>query len=115
CKSDMYDHSCSEDALIMYGAALDKALGRSLFLLMFFVTGFLASSASYAFGPVQSVGLGSSGAIFGVFGAFIAYNYRRRDLAQAAANLRWALMLILLNALHTLGIRPIDWPAHLGR
>src|SRR5207247_1351008 len=101
-------------ALWIFGAAMEQALGRTRFLLVFFVTGFLASAASYAFGPVQSVGVGASGAIFGVFGAFIAYNYRRRDLAQAAANLRWALMLILLNALLTLGIRQIDWRAQLG-
>jgi membrane associated rhomboid family serine protease len=101
-------------ALWIFGAAMELALGRSRFLLVFFLTGFLASATSYAFGPVESVGVGASGAIFGVFGAFIAYNYRRRDLAQAAANLRWALMLILLNALLTLGIRQIDWRAHLG-
>src|SRR6266511_15974 len=101
-------------ALWIFGAAMEQALGRTRFLWVFFVTGFLASAASYAFGPVESVGVGASGAIFGVFGAFIAYNYRRRDLAQAAANLRWALMLILLNALLTLGIRLIDWRAHLG-
>jgi membrane associated rhomboid family serine protease len=101
-------------ALWIFGAAMEGALGRTRFLLVFFVTGFLASTASYAFGPLGSVGVGASGAIFGVFGAFIAYNYRRRDLAQAAANLRWALMLILLNALLTLGISRIDWRAHLG-
>ncbi|HET7869132.1 MAG TPA: rhomboid family intramembrane serine protease [Actinomycetota bacterium] len=101
-------------ALWIFGTAMEQALGRNRFLLVFFVTGFLASATSYAFGPLGSVGVGASGAIFGVFGAFIAYNYRRRDLAQAAANLRWALMLILLNALLTLGIRLIDWRAHLG-
>jgi membrane associated rhomboid family serine protease len=101
-------------ALWIFGAAMEGALGRTRFLLVFFLTGFLASATSYAFGPLGSVGVGASGAIFGVFGAFIAYNYRRRDLAQAAANLRWAVMLILLNALLTLGIRQIDWRAHLG-
>jgi membrane associated rhomboid family serine protease len=101
-------------ALWIFGTAMEQALGRTRFLLVFFLTGFLASATSYAFGPVGSVGVGASGAIFGVFGAFIAYNYRRRDLAQAAANLRLALMLILLNALLTLGISRIDWRAHLG-
>jgi membrane associated rhomboid family serine protease len=101
-------------ALWIFGAAMEQALGRTRFLLVFFVTGLLASAASYAFGPVESVGVGASGAIFGVFGAFIAYNYRRRDLALAAANLRWAVMLILLNAVLTLGFRQIDWRAHVG-
>jgi membrane associated rhomboid family serine protease len=58
--------------------------------------------------------VGASGAIFGIFGAFIAYNYRRRDTALGAANLRTALMLIVLNALLAVGYSAIDWRAHLG-
>jgi membrane associated rhomboid family serine protease len=101
-------------ALWIFGAAMELALGRTRFLLVFFVTGFLASAASYAFGPVVSVGVGASGAIFGVFGAFIAYNYRRRDLAIAAARLRMAMILILINAVFAFYVRQIDWRAHLG-
>ena len=44
--------------------------------------GVLASAASYAFGPVQTLAVGASGAIFGIFRAFVAYNYRRRHLAS---------------------------------
>lgn len=101
-------------ALWIFGTAIEDALGRTRFLLVFFVTGFLASATSYAFGPVEAVGVGASGAIFGVFGAFIAYNYRRRHLALAAANLRWAMMLILLNAVLAIGFAGIDWRAHVG-
>lgn len=101
-------------ALWIFGTAMEDALGRTRFLLVFFVTGFLASATSYAFGPVEAVGVGASGAIFGVFGAFIAYNYRRRHLALAAANLRWAMMLILLNAVLAIGFAGIDWRAHVG-
>jgi membrane associated rhomboid family serine protease len=98
----------------LFGRMVEASFGRTWMVLIYVVAGFLASVASYAFGPVTGLAVGASGAISGVFGAFIAYNYRRRDLAQAAANLRWALMLILLNALLTLGIRLIDWRAHLG-
>ena len=101
-------------ALWIFGAAMEQALGRTRFLLVFFVTGFLASAASYAFGPVESVGVGASGAIFGVFGAFIAYNYRRRQHAMNAANLRMALTVIVLNAVIAIGYSSIDWRAHVG-
>ncbi len=50
-------------------------------VLIYVVAGFLASVASYAFGPVTALAVGASGAISGVFGAFIAYNYRRRHTA----------------------------------
>jgi membrane associated rhomboid family serine protease len=101
-------------ALWIFGSFTETYLGRTRFVVIFFVTGFVASATSYAFGPVQSVGVGASGAIFGVFGAFIAYNFRRRHLPQAAAQLRWALMLILLNAVLAFGFAGIDWRAHVG-
>ncbi len=100
-------------ALWLFGTLIEGTFGRARFLLIYFVSGFLASVASYAFGPM-AVGVGASGAIFGVFGAFVAYNYRRRYLAAAAANLRWAFTLILLNAFLAFSYRAIDWRAHLG-
>jgi membrane associated rhomboid family serine protease len=101
-------------ALYLFGAMIDTNLGRTRFLLIYFVTGFLASVTSYTFGDVLDTGVGASGAIFGVFGAFIAYNYRRRHLAMASANLRWAAMLLVLNAFIALGVGRIDWHAHVG-
>ena len=102
-------------ALWLFGRGIEGSLGRTWFLVTYFVAGFLASAASYAFGPVTALGVGASGAIFGIFGAFIAYNYRRRHTALGAANLRSALTLVLLNALLAIGYRSvIDWRAHLG-
>ena len=102
-------------ALWLFGSIVESNLGRPRMVVIYVLSGFLASVASYAFGPVSSVGVGASGAIFGIFGAFIAFNYRRRHLAMAEANLRWAGMLIVLNILlaFAFGGR-IDWRAHLG-
>ncbi len=105
-------------ALYLFGNMLESNLGRTRVILIFFVTGFVASAASYAFWPIESVGtgvgVGASGAIFGIFGAFIAYNYRRRHLTVEAANLRWAVTMLLLNAFLAFGFPSIDWRAHLG-
>jgi membrane associated rhomboid family serine protease len=101
-------------ALYLFGTMIESNLGRTRMLLIYLVTGFLASATSYAFGPIVAVGVGASGAIFGVFGAFIAFNYRRRHLAMASANLRWAATMLVLNAFLALGFREIDWRAHLG-
>jgi membrane associated rhomboid family serine protease len=101
-------------ALWLFGNVVETEFGRTRFLLIFFVSGFLASVASYAFGPLLEVGVGASGAIFGVFGAFIAYNFRRRHLAMAAANLRTAITLIVLNAILAFSFASIDWRAHVG-
>jgi len=103
----------------LFGRVVESVYGKTWMLLIYLVAGFLASVASYAFAPVTSIdpgalAVGASGAISGVFGAFIAYNYRRRHLAPNAANLRMALTVIVLNAFIAVAYRSIDWRAHVG-
>jgi membrane associated rhomboid family serine protease len=98
----------------LFGRVVESVFGRTWMLLIFLVSGFLASVASYAFGPFLALAVGASGAISGVFGAFIAYNYRRRHLAANAANLRMALTVIVLNAFIAVVYSSIDWRAHVG-
>jgi len=98
----------------LFGRTVEGALGRTWMVVIYMVSGFLASVASYAFGPVTTLAVGASGAIAGVFGAFIAYSYKRRHMAMWAANLRMALTVIVLNAVISLGYRAIDWRAHVG-
>jgi membrane associated rhomboid family serine protease len=100
-------------ALWIFGSVVEQELGHLRFLLIFFVTGLFASAVSYAFGP-NAVGIGASGAVFGIFGAFVAYNYRRRHLALASARLRGAVMLLVINAVFALSMPGIDWRAHVG-
>jgi membrane associated rhomboid family serine protease len=101
-------------ALWLFGQFVDQTYGTPRFLLLFFLTGFLASATSYAFGPANTIGVGASGAVFGIFGAFIAYHFRRRRSAMSAASLRWAMTMIVLNAFLAFAFRAIDWHAHLG-
>src|SRR5207245_7902717 len=63
-------------ALYLFGYLIEDAFGRPQFLAIYFITGFLASAASFAFGPVGEVGVGASGAILGLLGAWLAFNYR---------------------------------------
>ena len=98
----------------LFGRVVESVYGRTWMLLIYLLSGFLASVASYAFGPVLALAVGASGAISGVFGAFIAYNYRRRHLAANAANLRMALTVIVLNAFIAVAYSSIDWRAHVG-
>jgi len=98
-------------ALWLFGDFVERGFGRLQMLFLFLLSGWLGSVTSYAFG---SGGAGASGAIFGLFGAFIAYNLRRRGTVLASANLRLAVTLLVINAVFALGVRQIDWHAHLG-
>jgi rhomboid protease GluP len=101
-------------ALYLFGYLIENAFGKARYIAIYFVAGFLGNVTSFAFGDVIAVGAGASGAIFGLLGAWIAYNYRRRGTALAEANLRWALILIGLNTFIALSFHSIDWRAHLG-
>jgi membrane associated rhomboid family serine protease len=102
-------------ALWIFGPVVERELGRVRFLAIFLTTGLFASAASYAFANVPAqVSVGASGAIFGVVGAFVSYNYRHRELAVAAARLRGLVPFLLLNVVLTFSFPLIDWRAHVG-
>jgi membrane associated rhomboid family serine protease len=101
-------------ALYLFGYLIEEAFGKVRFVAIYLVCGFLASVASFAFGPVVEVGVGASGAIFGLLGAWVAYNYRRRSMRHNRGNLQGAYFLILLNLVLSFSIPGIDWRAHVG-
>jgi membrane associated rhomboid family serine protease len=101
-------------ALWVFGSMVERDYGRVQMLLIYLVSGFLASVASYVWSDPRTLSVGASGAIFGIFGAFFAYNYRRRHTALGSANLRTALSLLVINAILAFSISGIDWRAHVG-
>ena len=101
-------------ALWLFGQVVERDYGSVRFTLIYFIGGFVASAASYAYGPEVAVAAGASGAVFAILGAFVAYNYRRRHVALAAANLRTAVGLIMINLFLAFVIPGIDWRAHAG-
>jgi len=102
-------------ALYLFGSLVEDAYGPVRFLAIYLVSGLLASVASFVFGPPGLVGVGASGAIFGLLGAWFAYNYRRREMRFHRANLQGAVSLIVLNLVLSAGLSSIiDWRAHVG-
>ena len=101
-------------ALWIFGSMLEPEIGRSRFLIVYLVTGLGASAASYAFLSPFTVGVGASGAIFGIFGIFLVYNYRRRHTPLGAARLRTGVVLLVINLAIGFSVPGIDWRAHIG-
>jgi membrane associated rhomboid family serine protease len=100
--------------LWILGSMAEPAFGSARFVALYFISGFLASVASFWLGPVNQIGVGASGAIFGLLGAWAAFGFRRRDTAFGAAQLRWALLWIAINVFFGLSVSGIDNFAHLG-
>ena len=102
-------------ALWIFGSIVEPEIGRWRFLTVYLLTGLAAAASSYAFQPSpEIVGIGASGAVFGIFGVFLVYNYRRRYTALGAARLRQGLIMLALNLFLGFSISGIDWRAHVG-
>lgn len=93
--------------LLIVGPAVEVLLGKVRFLSLYLIAGLGGSVGSYLLGPRAELGLGASGAIMGVLGAYIVIGLRRRlPVAPVVA-------LLVLNVL--IGFSGnIDWRAHLG-
>lgn len=100
--------------LYLFGNLVEGVFGSARFVAIYLVTGFCASAASFAFGGPNRVAAGASGAIFGLLGAWLAYNWRRRELFLAQANLRGVLILIAINLVLGFSVPGIDNTAHIG-
>jgi membrane associated rhomboid family serine protease len=94
-------------ALLIVGPAVEVLLGKVRFLALYLIAGLGGSVGSYLLSAPNILGLGASGAIMGVIGAYIVLGLRRRlPIAPVVA-------LLVLNLI--IGFTGgIDWRAHLG-
>lgn len=99
-------------ALYVYGPTLERLLGSGRFLALYVVAGFVGSAASFTVGRT-ALGVGASGAIFGLLGALIAYAWRRRDRG-GMAQLQGLLLIVGINLFLAVSIPNIDNAAHIG-
>lgn len=95
-------------ALFSLGTPIENFYGRRNYIFILFTSLLAGSVTSYLFNPPQTLAVGASGMIFGLFGA-LAVTGRRMG-----ANLKEAASLIGINLVIPFLIPGIDWKAHLG-
>ncbi len=95
-------------ALASLGPMLETALGRSRFLALYVLSALGGSTLSYLLSEPNQLGVGASGAIFGLFGAYYVV------VRQLGGETRSILTLLAVNLVITFAIPIIDWRAHLG-
>ena len=101
-------------ALYLFGPPLEREVGSPAFAAMY-LAGALAGGAAYYLMVPFGYAVGASGAIFGLFGAFLIASYRGRHTTVGRASLRQLLILLGINLV--IGFVPglgIAWQAHLG-
>ncbi|HZB51844.1 MAG TPA: rhomboid family intramembrane serine protease, partial [Mycobacteriales bacterium] len=95
-------------ALYIVGAPLERAIGSVRLGVVYLASALGGSFLALALSPPYALGVGASGAIYGLFGA-VAVLHRR-----VGADLRGIGMLILLNLAISFAIPNISWQAHIG-
>ena len=95
-------------ALILVGPALERLLGRLRFLSVYLFSALGGAVMFYLLAPVNELGLGASGAIFGLFGAWFVVARRLR------VDSRSIVFLIVVNLVISFAVAGIAWQAHVG-
>lgn len=98
------------------GRVCEQIYGSAAFAVVYLGSGLIASLVSAAWQPAV-VSVGASGALFGVFGAFLAFTVRRRSMLPpefVRSVMRNGLILVGVNIAIGIAIPGIDVVAHVG-
>ena len=95
-------------SLWVLGRLVEPALGTWRYLALFIVSGLGGSVISYLITNPLSAGVGASGAIFGLFGAYFVLARR------ASLNTSGIIALISINLIFGFVVPGIGWQAHVG-
>jgi membrane associated rhomboid family serine protease len=100
--------------LYIFGPRLERQVGSVAFSGIYLASAAGGSVATYLFGPANTLSVGASGALFGLFGAWLYAAYRQRGSAAGSAMFNQLGAILLINMALPLFIPNIDWRAHLG-
>lgn len=95
-------------ALWQVGLVLENRLGRYKFAVIYFLSGISGGLLSVYMNEPMAFSVGASGAVFGLFGAFVAINRRLKLDANGM------LVMIAINLGIGFVIPNIDWHGHVG-
>jgi rhomboid protease GluP len=99
-------------SLVLFAPALERLLGKGKFILVYLVSGILANVATLLLEPLTYVHVGSSGAIFGLFGYYISIIlFRKHMLSQQ--NSQIILIICALSLIMTFIQPNINITAHI--
>lgn len=99
--------------LYMLGPPIEREVGSWAFASLYLAAGLVGSATFFFFADPAASALGASGAVFGLFGAWLAAGIRNRHTLHGKAMLRQIGPLVLLNL--AISFLPgIAWQAHVG-
>ena len=102
-------------ALFIFGVEMERVFGKTRFIIIYVLSGLLASLASFALGGAV-LSAGASGAIFGIVGMEAAYFFKHKDILGKAGKNRLINVgvIVAINLMFGFSQQGIDNTAHIG-
>ena len=105
--------------LFIFGQQIERLYGYSRFFAIYFLAGLAGSITSYAFNissSPNSIGIGASGAVFGILGALVAFFLSHRNMLgeMGRQTLTGLVVLAAINLVVGFVMPGIDNFAHMG-
>ena len=94
--------------LLIVGPAVEVMVGKARFATLYLIAGLGGSVCSYLLGPAGAYGVGASGAIFGVMGAYVVLAQRNRK-PMAPVVILIAINLVFGFVGSGAGVGNVDW------
>lgn len=100
-------------ALYVLGPQLESFFGKIKYLIIYILSGIIGGLVSMLFLGANTVGIGASGAIFGLIGAFIFFGYHYRVYLGSVIRSQ-IIPLLVLNIILGFTLPGIGVSAHIG-
>lgn len=101
-------------ALYLFGPRLEQQVGSTAFAALYVAAAGAGGAVSYIFGDLLQISVGASGAIFGLFGAWLFVAWKMRMSPGGRAMFNQLFVLLAINLALPLLVQGIDWRAHMG-
>ena len=103
-------------SLFIFGPTAEVFFGRIKFLIIYLISGVGGSATSYVFIDPRSIGVGASGAVFGVLGSIAVYYYLNQHIygKYGRGMMGGIAMIVLLNLGFGFTVQGVDNWAHIG-
>lgn len=101
-------------ALWVLGPQIERGVGTGPFVSLYLAAAGVGGVAAFYWGGQFDIGVGASGAIFGLFGVWVNWALNRRKTRWGRSMLGQLGFLLLINAAIPFLIPGISWQAHLG-
>jgi membrane associated rhomboid family serine protease len=100
-------------ALYLFGPRMEQQVGSAPFAALYLAAAGAGGLLSYLLGPTEQVSIGASGAVFGLFGAWIFVAWKMRKTPGGRSMFTQLFVLLAINVVISLS-PGIDGLAHLG-